>query len=215
MISLIYLLSDLHGDIKFPGLKKYVDIAEEEDLLIILGDVGLNFENTEQNHRFNEYFLSIKKNIAFIDGNHDNFEYLNSFPEEEWNGGVVGRITDNIVHLKRGNIYEIDGKSFFVFGGCKSSAKWKEMGLWYYGEEPEDDQLCLAYENLKKHNHKVDYILTHKYEKSDDKNDKLQQLTDFIDDNVQFAKWYAGHWHTDEKIDDRHIIIYNSPTPIE
>ena len=57
-------------------------------MLIILGDVGLNFEKTKENKEFTEYFLSARKNIAFIDGNHENFEYLNSLPEEELNAPI-------------------------------------------------------------------------------------------------------------------------------
>ena len=98
---MIYLLSDLHGDINFKGLKEYINTATDDDLLIVLGDIGLKFENTEQNRVFDKEFLKINKNIAFIDGNHENFDYLNSFPEIEWNGGIAGKLSDNIFYLNR------------------------------------------------------------------------------------------------------------------
>ncbi|MBE7049752.1 MAG: hypothetical protein E7394_03155 [Ruminococcaceae bacterium] len=206
--TMIYFLSDLHSNINFSTLKNYLDIATDDDLLIILGDIGLKFEKTQQNREFDDYFLSINKKIAFIDGNHENFDYLKTFPEKEWNGGTAGRITENIIHLKRGNVYTINGKKFFVFGGCKSSDKWKKAGLWHPDEMPNDDELTLAYKNLKIHNYEVDYVLTHKYEKGSEY-DELQKLTDFIDNNVKFNKWYSGHWHVNEKIDDKHIIVYD------
>ncbi len=210
---MIYFLSDLHAVMDFAALKKYLHSASENDLLIILGDIGLEFENTLQNNKFNSEFLSANKKIAFLDGNHENFNYLNSFPQEKWNGGIVGRLTENIVHLKRGNIYNIDGKSFFVFGGCKSSPKWKEMGLWYPEEEPSDRELSLAYENLKRCNYKVDYVLTHRYDKFT-KDDKLQELIDFIDDNVSFDKWFSGHWHENNIIDEKHLVVYDKLTSL-
>ncbi len=215
---MIYLISDLHGEIDFPALWKYVNIATEDDLLIILGDVGLSFENTEENKRFTERFLSIKKNIAIIDGNHENFEYLNSFPEEEWNGGMVGRLTDSIILLKRGSIYDIEDKTFFVFGGCKSSPKWKEMGLWHYGEEPEKAELEYAYDNLEKYNYSVDYILTHKYEETHAEGtvcEDLQKLAHYIEENVSYKKWYAGHWHICKKKDEKHYFVYDKLEIIE
>lgn len=215
---MIYLISDLHGEIDFSALWEYVDKATKNDLLIILGDVGLNFENTEENKMFTERFLSIEKNIAIIDGNHENFEYLNSFPDEEWNGGVVRRLTANIVLFKRGNIYNIDGKTVFAFGGCKSSPKWKEMGLWHYGEEPEKEELDLAYENLKKCNNSVDYVLTHKYEETPGAGtvcEELQKLTQYIEENVSYKKWYAGHWHIDKKEDEKHYFVYDKLVPLE
>jgi len=210
---MIYFLSDLHGDIDFPGLKQYVDTAKDTDLLIILGDVCLNFEKTEANRKFTEYFLSLKKNIALIDGNHENFEYLNTFPEESWNGGKVRRLSENIVLMQRGNIFNLYGNTFFVFGGCISSAKWKEMGLWYFGEEPTEDEIILAYTNLKKQNHCVDYILTHKYESTPGQGtvcESFQKLTQFIEDNVQYKKWYSGHFHMNKKTDEKHIVVYDN-----
>lgn len=209
---MVFLLSDIHSDFSFPGFKDYIENKADSDLLIILGDTGLSFEKTNENLVFTNNFLSVKKNIALIDGNHENFPYLNSFPEEEWNGGKVRRMSENIVLLKRGNIYCIEGKKFFVFGGCKSSPKWHEMGLSYPGEEPTDEELKTAYSNLEKHKFMVDYILTHKYEEIPGKGtvcEKLQELNKFIDDKVSFKKWYCGHWHKEKEIDDKHIVIYD------
>ena len=63
---MIYLISDIHGDVNFKGLQDYLRIATEKDLLIVLGDICVNFEKTEENALFSDFFLSIKKNIAFI-----------------------------------------------------------------------------------------------------------------------------------------------------
>ena len=43
---MIYLISDIHGDKNFKGLQDYLRIAKDDDLLIVLGDVSLEFENT-------------------------------------------------------------------------------------------------------------------------------------------------------------------------
>ncbi|MBQ5926880.1 MAG: metallophosphoesterase, partial [Clostridia bacterium] len=94
---MIYFISDIHADIRFKGLQEYLKTATDDDLLIVLGDVGLQFENTEENRAFTKAFLSSKKKIAFLDGNHENFAYLNGFPTEEWNGGKVHRLSENVV----------------------------------------------------------------------------------------------------------------------
>ncbi len=41
---MIYFISDTYGDPDFKGIREYIDIATQNDLLIILGDVGLRFE---------------------------------------------------------------------------------------------------------------------------------------------------------------------------
>lgn len=37
--------------------------------------------------------------VLFIDGNHENFEQLNSYPLDVWNGGKVHSIDSNLIHL--------------------------------------------------------------------------------------------------------------------
>ncbi|MBO7763131.1 MAG: metallophosphoesterase, partial [Clostridia bacterium] len=161
---MIYLTSDLHGGENTAGLMQYLDAYRTGDLLLILGDVGLSFEDTEENRRFTERFLSIDRPIAFLDGNHENHPYLNAFPEEAFCGGTVNRLSPYIVRLRRGEIYDIDGRSFFVMGGCKSSAAWRERGLLYEGEEPSREEIAHGYKTLRRRGNRVDFVLTHKYD---------------------------------------------------
>jgi len=206
----LYLLSDIHGDKNFPGLKEYLSTADDRDLLIILGDTGIMYPERDDYKEFTDFFLSANKNIAFVDGNHENFEFLNAFPTVIWNGGEVHRLTDKIVHLKRGNIFTLQNRTFFVMGGCKSSDKWKDLGLWYKDETPTESEIGFGIENLKTKGNKVDFVLTHKYEKSAliPKEQTLEYLTDYIDKNVEFTHWYSGHWHS-EQLNRRHSVVYD------
>lgn len=215
---MIYLISDPHGGENARGIEWYLEVGTNSDLLIILGDLGLQFTNTKENQEFTRWFLSIDKPIAVVDGNHENYSFLHSFPDDTWCGGSVHRLSDHIVHLKRGNIYSINGQTFLVMGGCKSSEKWKEMGLWYDGEEPTEAELSLAYKNLSQHNHTVDYVLTHKYDNYQEQEATvpltLEGLTLYIDSNVTFKHWYSGHWHYTKKIDNCHTVVYDEPIVI-
>ena len=213
---MIYFLSDQHGGERIGELTKYLAEAKDEDLLIILGDLGLRFKDTEENRAFDELVLSAKKKIAFIDGNHENFDFLETFPLGERYGAPVRVLTDNVVQLLRGYIYEIEGKSFFAFGGCRSGAKWKGLGLWWPQEAPTEEELARAYANLKARGNKVDYILTHKYEQGlGTGTAELYELCNYINANVNFKMWYAGHWHEYRREDDKHIFIYDELCTIE
>ena len=213
---MIYFMSDYHGGDMIGDLKKYLEEASDDDLLIVLGDVGLKFKDTEENRAFDELFLSSKKKIAMLDGNHENFDYLETFPIGERYGAPVRILSENIVHLMRGYIYEIEGKSFFVFGGCRSGAKWKGMGLWWPQEAPTEEELNRAYENLRKSGHKVDYILTHKYEEGlGTGTAELRELCDYINDKVEYSMWYAGHWHETRQSGDRLMFVYDTLVPIK
>ena len=212
---MIYFLSDQHGGESIGDLWDYIDNAKEEDLLILLGDLGLRFEDNERNRAFDERLLASRANIALVDGNHENFKFLYSFPEEDWCGGKVHRLTDKIVHLQRGNVYEIEGKTFFVFGSCRSGSKWKDLGLWHPEEAPTEEQLSLAYSNLEKYGRKIDYILTHKYEdRKRNGTPELMDLCQFIDENVTYKMWYAGHWHESRVVDEKHVLVYDKLTPL-
>ena len=217
---MIYLISDIHGDIEHRGLTNFLEVAKEGDILIILGDTELSFRDTPENRAFTEKFLSIGATIALVDGNHDNHPYLRSFPEDWAWGAPVFRLSPNIVCLRRGNIYEIEGKKFFIMGGCKSSDKWREWGLLYPFEEPSEEELAHAYESLRNAGNKVDYILTHKYNKfrpetfDDSPVHKLMKLEKYIDDEVEYKHWYYGHGHRDLEIDEKHTMVLKKTTVI-
>ena len=212
---MINFLSDNHGPDFMDGLLNYQP-ENKNDLLILLGDTCLKLSEKEKYINFDKWLLSRDYNIAIVDGNHENYSWLDSQPEEIWNGGKINRISKNIVRLKRGEIYNIEGDSFFVFGGCSTSKKWKELGLWHEGDTPSKAQLENAYENLKKANYQVDYILTHKYFCNEcfvpmgGSEHSLFMLNRFIDSNVTFKKWISGHRHQDYFIDEKHQVVFTT-----
>ena len=55
---------------------------------------------------------------------------------EVWNGGYVHKLRHNLIHLMRGEIYIIEGKTFFTFGGGYSIDKpfRKENVSWWPAE---------------------------------------------------------------------------------
>ena len=57
----------------------------------------------------------------FVDGNHENFDRLyEEYPVKEWHGGNVHEIRPSVLHLMRGQVFELCGKTFFTFGGASS-----------------------------------------------------------------------------------------------
>lgn len=121
----IIITGDIHADPcsrfsvnAFPQGKK----LDKGDYVIILGDFGLVWENEEtKNEKYLLDWLNHKPwTTLFIDGNHENFERLNTYPIEEWHGGKVHVIRSNILHLMRGEIFNICGKQFLAMGGANS-----------------------------------------------------------------------------------------------
>ena len=57
----------------------------------------------------------------FCDGNHENYDRLESAYEEvDFHGGKAHKIRNSIYHLERGYVFDIDGATIFVFGGAES-----------------------------------------------------------------------------------------------
>ena len=45
---------------------------------------------------------------------------LRELPVEDWHGGTVQRVRPSVIHLMRGQVYDIAGKRFFTMGGASS-----------------------------------------------------------------------------------------------
>lgn len=199
---MIFLLADLHGNPDFPGWQTFQNRYTEEDAVILLGDIRLNEPEIPNNEAYTAAILSSAKPVWIVDGNHENFDYLNGCPEEDWQGGRVHRLSDNVLHLQRGYVYTIGGKTFFVFGGTAPLIT--------------PEELQRGYESLQKYNFRVDYVLTHDYykERKPEYIKPFEQLMDFIDEKVKFRQWYCGHHHISKALDEKHTVVYDTLIPI-
>ena len=104
---MIYFLSDNHADEFLGDLQDFHPVDKKNNLLILLGDTCLKLASTPKYENFSRWLLSRDYPIAIVDGNHENYAYLNQAREEEWMGGTVNRLAKNVVHLKRGELYQI------------------------------------------------------------------------------------------------------------
>ena len=186
----VFVTGDIHSEI-YPRLNTKNFPAQKEltknDYVIVLGDFGIpRFNDNTDTYALKELR---RRNFTtlFIDGNHENHDYLNSLPVEEWHGGNVHKLNDSVYHLMRGQVFDIDGYKFFTFGGARSHdisdgiiendeqmkenvKHMKRLGKRYYRvnhiswwkeEMPNDDEFAEGMANLEKHNFEVDFILTH------------------------------------------------------
>lgn len=215
----VYVTGDIHGGIDIQKLSsrnlKAKDITlTERDCVIILGDFGLPFFDREADERKGEYsywidWLSKKPcTILWIDGNHDNFNFWDKQPVTEWHGGrvQVHPKASNVIHLMRGEIYEIEGKTYFAFGGASSHDKEyrKENVSWWKQETASRSEMNNAFQNLGIYRNKVDYVLTHtppsdfvrKYV-IPDYNDKTADFLTELKSRIEYKAWFCGHIHMD------------------
>lgn len=221
---MIYVTGDIHGYIdidklspdNFPEGKTLT----HNDYLIICGDFGLLWEDSDTEHYWLGWLDSMPWTTLWIDGNHENFDILADYPTEEWNGGVIQRITDNILHLCRGHIFDIDGSRIFAFGGAESHDKeFRIEGESYWKQEiPSAEEIENGRQVLEAAEWKVDYVITHSLpsdiqrELFGDIEFPTNILTDFFEEisyKLSFKLWFSGHYHNTLIYDDKFFLLYN------
>lgn len=223
----VLITGDTHGEIELTrrlSRKKFPEGRNltKDDLIIIAGDFGLIWDNNPYNRveKYLTQWLNERKwTTLFVDGNHENHWRLNMFPVEERWGGKVGVISDSIFHLKRGEIFNFYGKSFFCFGGALSYDKpGRKLGLSYWEEEiPSHAEMEYALQNLEKHQYCVDYIISHTipetimktcgWSKGD--NDPTRKFLDHIIREVKFHRMFCGHMHVDKDMWPIRLIYHD------
>ena len=228
---MIYLCGDTHGeadrftDAGMPGQSSWT----EADILIVAGDFGYVFLGGDSHPGDREKLDALARKpyqILFVDGNHEGFPYLMAYPEEVRFGAPVRKIRDNIFWLQRGYVYTIAGHTFFVMGGAHSMDQAFRMQyysvsgqrIWFEEELPSPAEYRRAIDNLKAHNMKVDYIVTHTaprtmipritHAPADMTDAELTGFLEWIYYEADFGKWYFGHFHEDLQVTDQMIVCY-------
>lgn len=219
---MIYVTGDTHGDVKrFRAMKK----LRRGDTLIICGDFGFFWDDSKKERSVRKKLEARSYTIAFIDGCHENFDLLESFPVTEWNGGKARILGKNIVHLMRGQVYTIEGKKIFTFGGGNSQdfIFRSEGENWWKREQPSHEEILEAIDNLRLNDNTVDYIITHEPPVSlkeclgVDVFHRLEVHALFEDmiKSCTYNKWFFGKCHIDKHIPIKFYSVFNNVTPLK
>lgn len=217
---MICITGDTHGD-QERLLKLMREYAwTSDDYLLVAGDFGYLFRNdTDERAFLDRMEAEFPSTIVFIDGNHENFDLLSDYPIEIWKGGKIHRIRHNVIHMMRGQIFELEGKTFFGMGGAYSIDRYRRrLGVSYWDEElPTSAEYQEAVKNLQKHNNQVDYVITHTApqkvirwmgERPHAGDSELTGFLEYLMYEVEYKYWYFGHWHRDETLDERFTALW-------
>ena len=190
---MIYITGDTHAQFEhrfstsaFPEQRSMT----KDDYMIICGDFGGIWDREGESKRekhWLDWFNDRSYTLLFIDGNHENFDRLETYPEKKWKGGRIHVIRPSVFHLMRGQVFELDSKKIFTFGGAAShdisgglldpedpdylKKKWSlereyepyriKHITWWEQEMPTDEEMQEGLKNLQRHSNIVDFIITH------------------------------------------------------
>lgn len=189
---MIYITGDCHQEFGRFNSRNFPEQKEmnKDDFVIVCGDFGgvWRMHEESEEEKWNLDWLETKPfSTLFVDGNHENFDRLYNYPVEEWNGGLVHKIRPSVIHLMRGQVFTIDGKKIFTFGGAKSHDisdgilemddpyfEEKRRALrevnalyrvnhvnWWKEELPTKEEMEEGIKNLAANGNSVDFIVTH------------------------------------------------------
>ncbi|MBR7037874.1 MAG: metallophosphoesterase [Oscillospiraceae bacterium] len=230
---MILVTGDIHGFCDSDEVARFsrhnkpfwdgLGVLTKDDYVIICGDFGLVWDGSEEEQYWLEWLRAKPFTTLFLDGNHENFDRLATFPVETWHGGLVQTVAPGILHLMRGQVYELDGRRLFVLGGAQShDIEGRVPGkTWWPQELPTEDDFAAARRALDACGWTVDDVLTHSLPTSlqrvmyDDPDAYPgNRLTDFLDEvyaRLTFQNWYSGHYHVDGRmrVDPRVRVIYH------
>lgn len=186
---MLYFTGDTHADFSRFSMDNFPlqKLLTKDDYIIICGDFGGVWCRGREMDYWLKWLTDKSFTTLFIDGNHENFDLLNSYSVEDWCGGKIHKITDSIYHLMRGQIFTIDNKNIFTFGGARSHdisggilnrsdhnfaeqrhRLIRENALfridhesWWQEEMPSEDEYDIGLSSLAHHDYIVDYVVTH------------------------------------------------------
>ncbi len=165
----IFFTGDIHCSVDIHKLSSQYwpdgKSLTKDDLLIVLGDFGLLWKNEPDKEEiyWRNWLDSKPWTTIFVCGNHENHWRLSQLQLVDKFGSKVGKYTDSIYYLKRGEIYSIAGYSFFCMGGATSTDKHTRLigSTWWPEEVPSVTEMNYGIDNLEKANYTVDFILAH------------------------------------------------------
>lgn len=229
MTKLIYYTGDIHGS-KFEIIrltKRYH--LTRNDIIVILGDAGINYHGNEKDNELKESFSHLKPTIFCIHGNHEIRPWnIPTYKAKEWNGGVVWYEEDypNILFAKDGEIYDIEDTKHLVIGGAYSVDKFYRLRYghgWWPDEQPSEE--IKQYVEKQIQEKEFDVILSHtcpfKYEPIETFLPGIDQSTvdkstekwlDKIEEMADYKAWYCGHWHINKRVDKMHFLFHGIET---
>ena len=225
----ILVTGDIHASYDIAKLSESCfDTAglTKDDYVIICGDFGLVWNNSASEQYWLRWLDTRPFTTLFVDGNHEGFSLLNSLPETTWNGGAVHQVATSVFHLKRGQLFNIDGYRIFAMGGASSSEydrTHRTQGeTWFNEEIPNEQERAAALETLDAANWDCDFVITHCAPSScaqgiSEHTDRLEihpmdEYTDWlqtIQDHLTYRHWFCGHYHIDAQIQDKTTALYN------
>ncbi|HCC00065.1 MAG TPA: hypothetical protein DEP42_02395 [Ruminococcaceae bacterium] len=222
---MLYVTGDVHADLRDFDERAFRKV-KKTDYIVICGDFGMIWNGDANEKKALTRLGKSHYPILFLDGAHENFDLLSAYPVTEWHGGKAQIIDGNLIHLMRGQVYQIDDKKIFTFGGGESKDReLREAGVsWWPQEMPNEEEMREGIEHLVENDWTVDYIFTYEAPSgmrqmlvNDDWQEELnpfQVYLDHIREKCSFARWIFGNYHCNRRLSANTDVVFDDVIPL-
>lgn len=223
---MIYITGDTHGN--FYNIENFCkrNKTTRDDVIIILGDVGLNYYGDKKDRIAKQFCQELPITLFCIHGNHEQrASNIDSYKEKIFFSNLVyfEENYPNILFAEDGLFYTIDNKRCLVVGGAYSVDKYYRLSRgwnWWSDEQIGDEvksliEFCLEKESpevLLTHTCPYKYVPRETFLPQIDQStvdNSMEQWFDKIEEQIEYKKWYCGHYHIQKSIDKIRFLFDN------
>lgn len=218
----------IHGDIhgSTGGLAVLCDYLKltQQDILVLLGDVGANYYLNEYDDRVKEQLNALGPTLLCIHGNHEARPWhIADMETRLWQGGTVWFQPQypRILYAKDGEIYQLGNHRCMAIGGAYSVDKYRRLARnWQWFEDEQPSPEIKAYVEAQLAAYPVDVVFSHTcpakhtpFEcflpgiRQADVDSSTEDWLDKIEDTLTYKAWYCGHWHTNKRAKKLHFLF--------
>ena len=217
---MIWITGDTHGD--FSRFESFCARHETtaDDIMIILGDAGLNFYGGSKDRKNKKKAASYPLTIFCVHGNHERRpSTIQSYKTRSFNGGSVWYEEDfpSLLFAKDGEIYDLGGHDTIVIGGAYSVDKYLRLEYgwpWFPNEQPSAQIKAEVEAALEKRGWTVDTVLSHTCPRILEPTETFlpgfdESLIDhstedwlaMIESRLIYERWFCGHFHIEKSVE--------------
>ena len=218
----IYLTGDTHADFEDLILQSIRFDFTSRDLLIILGDVGINYFGDARDTSHKDLLARIPATILCIRGNHEmrptDPALKGTYRKILWMGdeAFMEDAYPRFIMAADGARYHINDHKFLVIGGAYSVDKpWRlAYGYrWFPDEQLTAKEMKAIRNKIVAHGDREDIILAHTcpcdtrpvdcfIQEVDESlvDNTMERFLQEIVDQTEYNAFYCGNWHINRKV---------------
>lgn len=242
-MSRVFITGDKHG--KYDTIRNFCLKwnTSKEDLLIVLGDNGINYFNNSRDTKLKHKLESLPITFFMIKGNHDmrpdpqTYDLVEAEHDLVRGKVLVEKEFPSLLFSTMYGSYQFNlfdqWINAYVIGGAYSVDKWYRLEMtkrgiygynWFADEQLSKEEMDaveteipLNTQIVLSHTCPYQYIPRDMFLPQIDQStvdDTMEHWLDTINEKVNYDKWYCGHWHTDRTVDNLRFM-YNDIITLE